>query len=323
MPAVTRLRHGSAVTRLRHGRAVTCLLAACAGGWRALLVAALAAALAVPAAGPATAVMTARAAPGAPGSGCYYRTITGGYQWVCTSTSTAGGAQVAGGSGGGIAMRECTLTPLPAQEVAVLGLRAAPAGQVWDEISCGEAEQVFVGTLLVNTGGPAAPAVTPQQLALIAVGDLIIPGLDPGTAPPAGKDGLVGLPEWFWVPPADWHPVQTPPVRAGPVWAIARATPQAIEISPGDGHGPVTCQGPGTAYNPQLPLSAQHTDCSYTYSQPSAGQPGNAYPASVTVLWNISWTGSGGTGGTVATGAPVATPLTLPVAAGEALVTGQ
>jgi hypothetical protein len=301
---------GAAVARRRSVRA---------SGWRAALVAALAAtALAVPAGRVAAATA---GPPGQLGGGCYYRLITGGYQWVCTSTSTASGAPGSGGSGAA-SSPGCTLKPITQQQAAVLGLAAPPAGHAWDLVSCGGANPFF-GTILVATGTAASPGVTPQQLAQIAVGDLIIPGLDPATAPPAGKDGLVGLPEWFWVPAADWHPVQTAPVRAGAVWAMATATPESIVFSPGGGLGTVSCPGPGAAYNPQLPASAQHTDCSYTYSQPSAGQPGNAYAASVTVLWNVSWVGSGGTGGTVATGKPVATPLTLPVAAGEALVTGR
>ena len=98
--------------------------------------------------------------------------------------------------------------------------------------------------------------------------------------------------------------------------------PTKIIFNPGGGLPGVTCTGPGTAYQPALAPGAQRTACSYTYDQPSAGQPGNAFAASVTVLWNVFWVGSGGTGGTVANGRPVSTPMTLRVAAGEALVTG-
>ena len=175
-------------------------------------------------------------------------------------------------------------------------------------------------TLVNNATG--APAVTPQELSIIAIGELIIPQLQPRTAPPRGRDGLVGLPEWFWVPRAVWGPVSRT-VTAGPVWARATAVPEKIIFNPGGGQPGVTCDGPGTAYQPALSASAQHTDCSYTYDQPSAGQPGNAFAASVTVLWNVFWVGSGGTGGTVANGRPVSTPFTLRVAAGEALVTGR
>jgi hypothetical protein len=281
----------------------------------ALLAAAVALFAAVP---PIPAAAAEQTAAGLIGGGCNYHQIAGGYQWVCTDNSAAPGTATSGGSGPGPA---CTLTAMTPQQAAVLGLPAPPAGHAWDLVSCG-GPQPFVGTMLVTTGPGGTPAVTPQQLAQIAVGDLVIPGLDPDTAPPAGKDGLVGLPEWFWVPPADWHPVQTRTVRAGPVWAVATATPEKIVFSPGGGLATVQCLGPGTAYNPAMPSSAQHTDCSYTYDQPSAGQPGNAYAATVAIGWNVSWVGSGGAGGTVAADRLVGTPLTLPVAAGEALVTG-
>src|SRR5258708_2034424 len=165
-----------------------------------------------------------------------------------------------------------------------------------------------------------APAVTPQKLAQIAMGERIIPFLQPHTAPPRGRDGLVGLPEWFWIPRPEWGPISRT-VTAGPVWARATAVPVRIVFVPGGGQTGISCRGPGTPYQPSLPLSAQRTDCSYTYKQPSAGQPGNAYAATVTVLWNVFWVGSGNTGGHVANSRPVGTPLTLPVAAGEALVT--
>jgi hypothetical protein len=295
--------------------------------WRTVLAALLpAAALVLPAAAPSAPAIAAAAVPAGPlgGGSCSYHPVNGGYQWVCTDTSTSGGSQGSGAAGtGSTAAPTCTLSPLTQQQAAVLGLPAPPAGHAWDLVGCG-GPNPFVGTMLVATGGPAgAPAVTPAELAQIAVGDLIIPSLDPATAPPAGKDGLVGLPEWFWVPPADWHAVQTPPVRAGAVWAIATATPESIVINPGPGLASVPCKNAGVPYNPDLPLSQQQTDCSYTYSQPSAGQPGNAYAASVTVLWDVSWFGSGGTGAPVVTDRPVTTPMTVPVAAGEALVTGQ
>ncbi len=109
-------------------------------------------------------------------------------------------------------------------------------------------------------------------------------------------------------------------MSAGPVWATATATPAGLSFQPGAGLGPVTCPGPGTAYNPARPAARQHTDCSYTYLQPSAGQPGNAYQASITVTWNVSWTGSGGAGGVLDAGLQVPFTFPIPVAQGEALV---
>jgi hypothetical protein len=287
-----------------------------AGGravWRPALAAAL---LATALAGyPAAAASAAAQSPAL--GGCSYQPVNGTYEWVCQNTMTIPGQPGSGGSGG--AKSACTLTPLSQQQAVFLGLRwPPPKGDTWEAITC-PGTQPFGGVVLVGAAA-AAPAVTPQQLLQIAVGELHIPAPAVQTAPPRGKEGLVGLPEWFWV--ANWNPVHVT-VAVGPVWARATAVPQQLAFNPGGGLGSVSCRGPGTAYRPSLPLSAQQTDCSYTYQQPSAGQPGNAYQPSVTVSWNISWAGSGGAGGEVAAGVTSNAPFTLPVAAGEALVTSK
>ncbi len=110
-------------------------------------------------------------------------------------------------------------------------------------------------------------------------------------------------------------------MSAGPVWASVTAVPVGLTFAPGGGLSPVSCAGPGTAYNPRRPAAAQHTDCSYTYVQPSVGQPGHAYQASVTVTWRVSWTGSGVAGGLLDAALPVTVDFAVPVAQGEALVT--
>jgi hypothetical protein len=286
-----------------------------------LAVALLAATALLPAsglgAGPAAA-----ASQQAAGGSCHYQPVNGGWQWVCTNTTgTPGtpGAPGQRGHGGGPASA-CTLTPLSQQQAQFLGLQwPAPKGHTWEAITC-PGTQPFGGVTLVNDA-TGAPAVTPQQLSQIAIGELIIPELTAQTAPPRGHDGLVGLPEWFWIPARVWGAVHSPRVTAGPVWAQATAVPTKIIFNPGGGLPRVTCNGPGTAYKAGVPLADQHTACSYTYNQPSARQPGNAYAASVTVLWNVFWVGSGNAGGQVAAGRPVSTPMTLRVAAGEALVT--
>ncbi len=106
------------------------------------------------------------------------------------------------------------------------------------------------------------------------------------------------------------------------MWATVTATPSGLTFAPGGGLAAVSCAGPGTAYDPGRPALAQHTGCSYTYEQPSAGQPGNAYQASVTVSWRISWTGSGGQGGVLTAALPLPVSFELRVAQGEALVSG-
>ncbi|HEY2261254.1 MAG TPA: hypothetical protein VGI96_01365 [Streptosporangiaceae bacterium] len=168
-----------------------------------------------------------------------------------------------------------------------------------------------------NGGGAAAvPQVTPQQLLAWAQSQLKLPLPGVQTAPPRGSDGLVGLPEWFWVSPAQWHPA-TARVAVGAVWAQVTARPASITVRPGTGTT-LTCGGAGTVYNPHLPAQAQHSTCTWTYSQSSDGLPGNAYPASVTVTWDASWQGSGGAGGALAPAGQTAA-VAVPVAEAQAL----
>ena len=58
----------------------------------------------------------------------------------------------------------------------------------------------------IGPGNPGAPPVTPRELLAWARSKLVLPLPAVRTAPPHGSDGLVGLPEWFWVAPGQWHP---------------------------------------------------------------------------------------------------------------------
>jgi hypothetical protein len=232
------------------------------------------------------------------------------------------GAGTGDASGGGSASTlndTCTFTALDEAQAKSLGVSwPAPQDKHWALMDCGTGtgpQAVLVPD--VNGGTP----VTPQQL-VHALGGLDVPHLRPATAPPRGRDGLVGLPEWFWVPAGEWH-LRSVTVTAGPVWATVTATPVSLTVQPGAGLSPVTCTGPGAAYNRRKPAVQQHTDCSYTYLQPSAGLPGNAYQASVTVTWRVTWTGSGGAGGVLDPALAVPVGLSIGVAQGEALVTSQ
>jgi len=238
----------------------------------------------------------------------------------CSSGSGVPGAAGMGSIGASDSSTTSTCVTVvytPSQDQQ-LGLGPPPAGQAWAELACG-GTLPGVLVILVSTG-TGAPQVTPQQLMIQAYGELRVPSLSPATAPPSGHDGLVGLPEWFWVPSTAWHP-RSITVRAGPVWARVTATPVGLTFEPGTDISPVTCQGPGTAYNPSEPAASQHTHCSYTYVEPSVGLPGSVYQASVTITWRVVWVGSGGAGGVLAPALSVPVALTIPVAQGEALVT--
>jgi hypothetical protein len=249
----------------------------------------------------------------------------------CSAISASAGSNSGGGKhgsaggstgGGTIATNTCATTVLDQSQAQHLGLSwPPPIGHSWALMLC-LGGVIGAGPQVILVEGPTgAPAVTPRQLLVTALGELRVPHLDPATAPPRGRPGLVGLPEWFWIAASSWH-ARTVTVTAGPVWATVTATPLDLTFQPGAGH-PVTCTGPGTAYDPREPAAMQRSACSFTYLRPSAGQAGNAYSASVTVNWRVSWTGSGGVGGILDAALPVAVSFSLPVAQGEALVTSS
>jgi len=273
-----------------------------------LLTAAVTVAAAITlAAGAAT---PAAASPG--GGGCYPIGLT----WICVYSTNGPGSP-----GSASSKITCTYAKAPAAVLQRYGVGPPPHGYRWDIMTCpGRGAGPLGGSLILVNTRTGRPAITPFDLLKIAIGELRVPTLTPLTAPPRGKDGLVGLPEWFWVPPPQWRKVSVT-VTAGPVWAMAVAAPARLTFIPGGGLGSVSCPGPGTAFTSSVPAARQHTSCSYTYRQPSAGQPGNAYQAALAVTWTISWTGSGGVGGVITNGYTTATALAVRIAQAEALVT--
>jgi hypothetical protein len=242
---------------------------------------------------------------------------------VCDHGSGSGGSGGGGSGGSGGGKVTCSFTPLTPAQIHFAGLPKPPKGEIWASIAC-PGRNPFGGVTLISRG-TRVPVVTPQQLMEIAWNDLKIPVVRPATAPPRGAKGLVGLPEWFWVargaPSGNctgqvWQVVRCT-VQAGPVWATVTATPYRLSFDPGGGLSGSSCPGPGTPYR-----RGGSTACSYTYNQSSAAQPGGKYAAAITVTWRVTWTGSGGVGGTLAAAHQVTTGFSLRVAEGQAVVTG-
>jgi len=272
-----------------------------------VLAAAIAVAAALASASPAEA--------GPPGGGnCYPVNFT----WICVYNGGGGGSP---GSGGGSGTVTCTYTKASPGVLQRAGIGPPAPGYQWDIMTCPGSNPGPLGGQLVQVSTrTGTPAISPFDLFKIAIGELSVPTLPPATAPPRGKDGLVGLPEWYWVARGQWHPVSVT-VRAGPVWATASAAPTALSYVPGGGMGSVSCHGPGTRFNPSMPAARQHTACSYTYARASKGQPGNAFQAGLFVTWTVSWTGSGGAGGLVTSDYTTGNAFAVRVAQAEALVT--
>jgi hypothetical protein len=271
-------------------------------------------------------VLVAGAAPvaangGAGGGGGCDPYIDGTVIPVPCSSSSGGTGDGSGGGGAAATNNLCSTTVLDKVQSQSLGLPwPPPAGKSWALLDCLTVTTGIIVQAVLVSNATGASAIAPQQLLITALGELRIPYLWPDTAPPRGHDGLVGLPEWFWIPAGDWRRREVT-VSAGPVWASVTAVPIGVTFAPGAGLSPASCAGPGTPYNPRRPAAAQRTDCSYIYEQPSVGQPGNAYQASATVTWRVSWTGSGAAGGVLDAALPVTVNFAVPVAQGEALVT--
>jgi hypothetical protein len=258
----------------------------------------------------------AGAAPSGSG-GCYPVGLT----WICVYSGGSGGAPSGGGSDGGSSTIICTYTKAPRGVLQRTGTRPPAPGYQWDIMTCPGSHQGPLGGQLVQVSTATGnPAISPVYLLKIGIGALSVPTLAAATAPPRGRDGLVGLPEWYWVPRAEWHAVSMT-VRAGPVWAMATAIPTTLSYVPGGGMSSVSCPGPGTSFNRALPAAHQQTRCSYTYTQPSMGQPGDVFQAGLFVTWTVRWTGSGGSGGLITSSYTTGNAFAIGVAQAEALVT--
>jgi hypothetical protein len=260
--------------------------------------------------GPAIRAEAARGGSG----GCYPVDLT----WICVYS---GGGDGSPGSSGHSSAIVCTFTKAGPGVLQRTGTGPPSPGYRWDIMTCpgskaGPPDDQLV-QVSIKTGIPAGG---PVVLLKIGIGALTVPALAAATAPPRGSDGLVGLPEWFWVPRGQWRPVSVT-VRAGPIWAIATASPTTLSYVPGGGLGSVSCPGPGTTFSRSLPAAEQHTRCACTYPRPSTGQPGNAFRAGMFVRWTVSWTGSGGAGGLITNDYTTGAAFAVRIAQAEALVT--
>jgi hypothetical protein len=120
------------------------------------------------------------------------------------------------------------------------------------------------------------------------------------TAPPMDKM-VVNVGTWFWVPRAAWKPVSVTayiPLEVGVISVTATVTPFALTYSPGDGHSPVTCKGPGEPWSTSLGDTAR-SSCMYTYRSASHTQPSRAYNNRMSVTWKVSWSSNLGIGGSL------------------------
>jgi hypothetical protein len=211
----------------------------------------------------------------------------------CTVTAGTPGSSGTGSTGG---------TGTGTGTLAAAGPGGGCAGTVSKAFGCvpaGCAITVQTVACPVGVAGPpggGAPAPPPPGvLAQLAVRYLRLPDPVIRSSPAPGALQLTELPTWMWVAPAAWRP-QSKTAQVPGESVTATATPVSASWQMGDGKT-VTCHGPGTPYaKGDNPASSSPT-CGYTYTRSSAGQPAAAYHVTVTITWDITWTGPGGAGG--------------------------
>ena len=100
-----------------------------------------------------------------------------------------------------------------------------------------------------------------------------------------GSPQLVGVPTWLWV--GDWATRQATATLDG-VTASVTATPVRSDWSASPSGSVVTCEGPGTAYDPARPSDTQTSTCTMFVETAGTQQ------LTVTVTYAISWSASTG-----------------------------
>jgi hypothetical protein len=133
-----------------------------------------------------------------------------------------------------------------------------------------------------------------------------------GVFSPELGGAVVHLPLWFAVRDGQWAPVSASASIPG-LTAVVIATPLELVFEPGDGSSPVACVGPGPKFRPGMREPASPPACAYAYRDASSIAPdGRAWPASLSIRWEVTWsatTGAGGALGALTTTAAYAMPV--------------
>jgi hypothetical protein len=132
-------------------------------------------------------------------------------------------------------------------------------------------------------------AIDPEVLAAQAVDRLELP--KPTIAASPENFQLVNLATWMWLEGDSWE-TQTASASVPGTTVTARAVPVKAVWDMGDGNTK-TCTGAGTPWTDSFDELASSPDCGYTYTRSSARTTSGEYTVSVTVTWNVTWSGGG------------------------------
>ena len=237
------------------------------------------------------------------------------------ATGNTGGSSSTSSPG---AAPPCTYTVAPSSDQTAMGPPGTSSPGKWYLVECQDAAELYrdglawvpTATAAPPGAAPPSPAVDPAVLAQQAENSMRLPSPQIETNP--STQAIVNLPTWLWLDQGTWNP-ESVSASVGTVTATATATPEQVQWTMGDG-GSVVCTGPGTPYQPSIPAASQTTDCSYTYSRSSAGEPsatGNpndaGFPVTATITWGVTWAAQGAPGGGVLSPLTTFSSTSLPV----------
>lgn len=179
----------------------------------------------------------------------------------------------------------------------------AGKGDGGDEYGCGNLIH-----WVPNGSKPRYPeSISPKILAGYAYSEVKIPDTTVALNP-NGKQ-TVNLPTWVWLDKAKFKPVKvTASLPGAGLWATTTAKPVGLHLDPGTkdadvspASGECTIGEDGRIGSPYVKGSGRKSPpCGVTYRRSTANT--GAYQLKATLTWQISWKGSGGTGGTLPDG---------------------
>lgn len=235
------------------------------------------------------------------------------------SGSVTCGLRMPGFSAGGLAATAPVVAPIVGERY----VRVCEAGGTRTSMA------LITYSAAQATGG--APMIDPQTLALQAYRELPLEYPAVRTWPPVGVPAIVHVPVVLWLDAVQWRPLSATASVPG-LSATITATPVRVEWDmggmPGDDDGPVTCEGPGTPYDEsavagstlvELEARAPYLwDCFHLYRVSSreeiTGDAAEQYQAEATLVWEVSWSATDGSGGPLP---DVERSTTFPMVVGE------
>jgi hypothetical protein len=171
-----------------------------------------------------------------------------------TSPSDSGAASSPSPSPSRTLNTPCTYQADPSYKPGA-GSDPQPAGAgAWYLMTCADALDatgrgvVTETTIVWLKNPPPAPAPDPATLAATAEGELKLSAPAIETSPRQGLATFPGVNVWAWIPSSSWSSHSATATAAGES-VTATATPSYSTWDFGDGTV-VTCQGPGTGYQP-------------------------------------------------------------------------